>query len=153
MRVTIKGLPGLDGEYDTVLAEQPLTNREMRMIRKISGVRGGEVIEAIRSSDNDFFIALAVITLARFGKPPEAVEEMLLDAPIGTSQVDMSYGEPEAESDARPPESPTVSGDENLPEESGDGSVSTPSSGNGSEQLSDPNPPSPSPTGHLPSGM
>jgi hypothetical protein len=87
-KLIVKGLGGIDGEYEFDLAElvslgEPgaLTNREGHRIKTMAGVRVGELLEALQAGDNDVLIALAAIILARKGRRLD--ENLLWDAPIG----------------------------------------------------------------------
>ena len=112
-KMLITDTPGLDGEYDAEFDIGELTNRELRTIKKISGVTAGRLGEALKDGDNDLLIAYAVVFLTRAGKDPEMAETLLWDAPVGSLQFDMTDDEEEqaqAEADARPPDSPTGNG-------------------------------------------
>jgi hypothetical protein len=112
-KMIITDTPGLDGEYEADFDIGELTNRELRTIKKISGVTAGKLGEALKDGDNDLLIAYAVVFLVRAGKDPDMAESLLWDAPVGSLQFDMTDDEEEqgqAEADARPPDSPSGSG-------------------------------------------
>jgi acyl transferase domain-containing protein len=84
-KLTIDGIAAnLDGVYEFDFEEllDTLTNREIHQIKLISGVRLGELNDALNAGDNDLIIAFAVIILRRRGKRID--EDMLWDAPAGT---------------------------------------------------------------------
>lgn len=115
MKLTIKGVDPFDGSYDLDFTEQPFTNRDLHLIKKLAGVRLGELEEAFASGDNDLFVAVAVIQLRREGKVQKgrelAAADLLFDGEAGSLLF-----EDTAEDDAGPPESPlptaTVGGEE-----------------------------------------
>lgn len=80
-KVVIEGIPGYSGEYEFDTS-RVLTHGEMHIVKRIAGVRAGEVDDAIAAGDTDMVIALAVIALKRSGK--QVVEDMLWDAPTGS---------------------------------------------------------------------
>lgn len=79
----------LDGEYEFDLSgllgvgtPDSLTNRELHRIKVMSGVRAGELEDALVAFDNDVLVALAAVVLTRHGKVVD--EEKLWDAPAGS---------------------------------------------------------------------
>lgn len=96
MKTVIRGIPGLDGEYELTL---DLTLRELSQIKKLSGIRAGEINEALQAGDSDLFVALTVISLQRAGKQFDP--ESIWDAT--DANLDIVIDEPEG--DAVPPES------------------------------------------------
>lgn len=75
-----------------------LTFREMQAIKRITGLRAGEVFPALYAGDTDAFLAFAYIAMRRAG---EAItEDQLLDLPI--DRIDLDFSEDE-EADAGPP--------------------------------------------------
>lgn len=77
-KLTIEGVsPRFDGEYDCdirgmiqfLTSEDALTGDEAFYIQEQSRVRGNELIEAFIAGDVKFLMALAVVVLARQGKP------------------------------------------------------------------------------------
>lgn len=107
-KLIVKGLgPKLDGEYpcnltSMLLESTPhtLTNREGHRVKVMSGVRAGELWEAMSAGDNDVLLALAAVVLTRAGKDFE--EDMLWDAPMG-SGVAFEVEEREEEADEEDP--------------------------------------------------
>lgn len=104
MKVKITGILGADGEWDFNPDEEPLTNGELHEIKKIAGVRAGEIEEAFSAGDNDLYVALAIIALARNGK--QIPVRVLWDAPAGSSIdfIDDAVGVGEAASEPVPPD-------------------------------------------------
>lgn len=128
-KVIISGLPPLDGEYEFDVVEllNSLTNRELHKIKVMSGVRAGELDEALEAGDSDLFLAIALIVLQRRGRRVD--EDMLWDAPAG-SGVTLDIAD--REFDADPP--PSRKSEDERSSTSGSGSSSTPTSesrGNG----------------------
>lgn len=152
-KMIVRNTPGLDGEYEADFDISKLTNGELRLIKKISGITAGRLGDGLRDGDNDLLVAYAVVFLVREGQDAEAAEMMLWDAPVGALEFDTTDDEAEEarlEADARPPDSPTVSGTENDPGESEKADAKTGSSGDSSSSDSDPQANGQSPTGSLP---
>jgi hypothetical protein len=99
-KLKVTGISKLvDGEYEFDLAEMmslgepgSLTNREGHRLKVMSGVRMGELEEALLAGDNDVLVALAAIVLERRGKRVD--ENMLWDAPMG-SGLEIEIGDRE----------------------------------------------------------
>lgn len=155
-KLVVNGLgKQFDGEYEFELAQMlvmgspdTMTNGELHTIKRLSGVRAGEIEDALVAGDNDVLLALGVIVLARNGK--RLPEHLMWDAPAG-SGIMIVPGEPEedaeVEGDALPPDpSPTKSApnEESETLATSGGESSNPSS-------DDPPPNDPPPTGSPPS--
>lgn len=143
-KLIVTGIPGLDGEYECSLTDMALegfpgslTNREGHRVKVMSGVRAGELLEALHAGDNDVFLAFAAIILTRKGKRFD--ESALWDAPMG---VGVAF-----EIASRDSEEP---GEEDPPQPAASGQPE-PSGGQSGDQTSDPSPSDPSPTGSQPS--
>jgi hypothetical protein len=74
-KLIIKGVGGIDGDYDFDLAEMlsigspgALTTLELHRVKDMSKLRAGEIIEAFGAMDTDLLVALAAVVLARRGK-------------------------------------------------------------------------------------
>ncbi len=67
MKLIITGVPPWDGEYEFESFSDG-TNREYHRIKEISGVRAGELIEALSAGDTGAWVAWSVVVLARHGK-------------------------------------------------------------------------------------
>ena len=139
-RLIVKGLGRLDGTYEFDFGDLlgigtpgSLTNREGHRIKTMSGVRAGELQDALIAGDNDVLLALAAIILARKGKVVD--EQALWDAPMG-SGIDFDLSGLEAEED--PPAEPAATPETEQQSTSGGGS---------SEQTSDSQANGQSPTG------
>jgi hypothetical protein len=131
VNVTIEGVFGLDGEWpiDTTY----FTNRELHEIKKISGVRAGELSEALEAGDSDLIVCIAHIALARHGKTVPI--DALWEAEAG--KISFETVEQEVADEAVPPQPA-------QPESaSGDGSngfSGAPSKPTGDLPASDPSP-------------
>lgn len=101
MKIIIKGVPGWDGSYDLDLDAQPFTNGELHLIKQISGVRAGELREALDAGDNDVFVSFAMVSLERSGRP--APIKAFWDAPAASIDFEMNG----AGADAGPPDQET----------------------------------------------
>lgn len=106
-KLVVAGLGGIDGEYDCDIAgmlslgtPDSLTNGEGRQIKLMSGVRAGELEEAIIAGDSDVLVALAAVILRRHRVRFD--EKTLWDAPMG-SALDLRMDEPEEDEDNVPP--------------------------------------------------
>lgn len=104
--LVITGIPPYDGEYPLDFGAG-LTNRELHTIKQISGVRAGELNEALNAGDYDLIVALAAILITRAGHQPSM--DALWDAPM--EAIQFKEGEPEAED--RPPAKATTGGGKN----------------------------------------
>lgn len=136
--VTIENVFGADGRYE--IDAEYFTNRELHQIKQISGIRAGELGEAIDAGDSDLLVALAVVALARHGKTVPV--DVLWDANAGRIAIEAVIDEAAlAEVAALPPESggDAMSDAAKTNADSGNGS-----SGSGASPAS-----LPSPTGSL----
>lgn len=95
--VHIEGIAPYDGDWE--LDPERFTNSDLRTIKKISGLRPPEVMEALYSDDVELVVAFAVIALDKAGKRPD--ERILWDAKTG--KISLVFDEEEAEDDADPP--------------------------------------------------
>lgn len=77
--IKISGIPGHDGDYQ--IDASFFTNRELHKIKQLSGVRAGELQEALNAGDSDVIVAVAVIAMQRNGKAVN--EDAIWDAPAG----------------------------------------------------------------------
>jgi hypothetical protein len=67
LQATVSGVPPYDGDYDLDLEHQ-FNGNELHLIKKVAGVRLGEIDEALRAKDYDLYVALAAIGIWRAGK-------------------------------------------------------------------------------------
>lgn len=134
-KILIEGIPGLDGEYEIDVSY--FTNREMHLIKRIAGVRGGELDEAFRSGDTDIIVAVAAIALQRNGK--QADENKLWDAPVGSLRyIAAPAPQEESDGDAFPPAQTPPGSSESGGSESGSATSSEAPSGSASTVPSEP---------------
>lgn len=116
--IIISGIPPWDGRYE--LNDFSFTNRELFEIKKLSGIRAGELWEALEAGDTAAFVGVAAVAMARNGKVVDPDD--LWGGELGSISLD--FGDQEgAPADADPP-SPIVGASER--------SDSTDSSGGGS---------------------
>src|SRR3954451_17021770 len=111
MIVEIEGVPGFDGRYPLNLSEEPFTMWELHLIKKVSGIRAGELEEASDAGDSDLVVVLAVVAMRRAGKVRKEhaiqVADLLMDSAAGV----IRYREDDKGDDASPPaEKPTPLG-------------------------------------------
>lgn len=125
----IEGLRPFDGDYP--IDFESFTNGEYHLIKKISGVRAGEISEAFEAGDNDLIVAFAAVALQRAGNP---MDKQALDVLWGAEfgKIELVVDEDE-EADASPPASPPPS----EPVASESGTVKNGSSGAGSSPAGD----------------
>jgi hypothetical protein len=106
--LTVEGLPPLDGRYAFQVIDMmsiglagSLTNREAHELKRLSGVRIGELEDALAAGDNDVLVAFAVLILRRHGKRFD--EDKLWDAQVGAAlKYDFAHSREEKTED--PPE-------------------------------------------------
>lgn len=104
-KIVITGVSkALDGDYDLDLGY--LTNRDFHTIKRVAGVRVGELDDALAAGDLDVVLALAVIALKRHGKTFR--DDDLWDAEAGTISF---VPEPEEAPTGSPPDEPKSSAD------------------------------------------
>ncbi len=104
MKVNINGAPPFDGSYDMDMSV-PLNGRELHVIKELSGVRLGEIDDALAAGDYDLLISFAAISLTRAGKIKKeqtlrVARDVLMEAASGEILVE---GDDEVEDDAVPP--------------------------------------------------
>ena len=97
-QVKIDGLDPYNGTYPLDLS---FNFRDFREIKRITGIRAAEVMEALEAGDLDIVVALASIALRKAGVQHDP--EVLFDAQIGSIEID--FGEEEAEVVEDPPTS------------------------------------------------
>lgn len=85
-KIVITGIPPYDGEYPF---ESNYSYAELHTIKRLAGVRGGELMDALESGDSDIIVAAAVIALERAGKNPDEAD--IWKATVGSIQL---VGEP-----------------------------------------------------------
>lgn len=100
-KIVIEGIPPYDGEHEIDFSY--FTNRELNIIKRLAGVRSGELDEALAAGDNDLVVALAVIALRRNGK--QVVEDVIWDAPTGRIDLVVAPREDD-DADVPPPSAP-----------------------------------------------
>lgn len=71
------------------------TYREMGLIKRLAGLRSGEITDALKAGDTDLIVALTIIAMRREGA--EVSEDDLLDMDVSAISFD-GGDEPEAES-------------------------------------------------------
>lgn len=135
--IVIEGLRPYDGAYPIDIENEPLTSREWRFVKQISGLVAGEFDQASSRGDPDVLIAIATIALFRNHKIQREqvleVAELLTDLPLDGEKIKLEGGEGAGET--------PLSGTTSAPEPSSDSSRSESlsssgaSSANGSESL------------------
>lgn len=105
MKIVIDGVPLFDGAYELDDTASPFKMSDLTVIKNVSGVRAGELNEALEAGDSDVMVALAVIALIRAGavrfEQARKTADILLDAPLGAITVLADETEPD------PPTAPT----------------------------------------------
>ena len=126
LQIKIEEVAPFDGTYDLDLTR--FNGRELHLIKEISGVRLGEIQEALNANDFDVIVALAAIALTRDGRVTKDMSlraaRELLEADFGKlSLIDPDAKKPDEDA-AVPPTVPPTGGEESF-ESSSPGSSST----------------------------
>jgi hypothetical protein len=79
-RFVVTGIPAFNGEYPIDIGS--FTMRELQIIKRMSGVRAGELEEAFTAGDTDLLLAIAVIAVRRNGKQWEAFEKLAWESDV-----------------------------------------------------------------------
>ena len=114
-KIKVTGIRLYDGEYD--FDPTYFTNKELHTIKRMAGVRGGEIGEAFAAGDTDLIVAFAAIALERGGKIVN--EDILWNAKVGA--IELIPDTSDKGDDADPP----TTGSEEKPSEKSDSSGST----------------------------
>jgi hypothetical protein len=112
-----------DGEYP--FDGTYFTNRELHTIKRMAGIRAGEIPDALEAGDNDLVVALTVIALERNGKTVH--EDTLWNANVGCIEAVLGDGEQGADDEDPPTPGLSESSSDAKPSSglsSEDGSVS-----------------------------
>lgn len=124
-KLIVAGLNGLDGEYDfslisllTIGSPDALTGREVHNLKVMTGIRMGELEDALSAGDNDVMLGLAAIVMRRHGRT--FADDQVWDAPIGSFGFELAA----VEDDAVPPPQPNDESSSESETSSGDDSNS-----------------------------
>lgn len=80
-RFVVTGVsPAFDGDYPIDIGS--FTMRELQIIKRMSGVRAGELEEAFNAGDSDLILAIAVIAVRRNGKQWEVFERLAWESDL-----------------------------------------------------------------------
>ena len=104
-KLVLKDVDPYSGSYE--IPAGGWTNRELHYIRQHSGVRAGEINEALKAGDAGVLVAMAAVLLQRNGFP-----EVNIDALWDMSDDNWDF-EKTGEDEDRPPESATTGGEKN----------------------------------------
>jgi hypothetical protein len=111
-KIAITGIGrAYDGEYD--FDPSYFTNKELHTIKRMTGVRAGEIQAAFGAGDNDMIVAFASIALERAGK--SVYEETLWNAKVGC--IELVSGTPQQDGDGDDADPPTIALEEKPNEE------------------------------------
>lgn len=105
--IRMRGITGVkDGEYELDMTW--FTNDELHQIKKLTGLRPAEYVQAIEQLDNDLVVAFGLVALGRAGLTVPA--SVLWQARVGAIQLDLSDLEEQAQEEGEdlPPESAPV---------------------------------------------
>lgn len=140
-KIIIKGIGGIDGEYDLDIGAmldfghpETLTQGEAHKIKKATGLRLGELEDAVDAGDSDMVIAFATVVLDRAKKRYDI--ESLWDAPLGS--IVLEADEESVEGDDADPLSLGAKNESSEPSDRNGGG-----SGNPPSETSPPKGPSP----------
>lgn len=117
--LTVEGCAPWDGRYE--FPDFRFTQRELHRIKLLSGIRAGELIEALDANDTAAMVGVAVVVLARDGKVVDPDD--LWDTPVGSLGLEIVADPDEEGDDAGPPTMPP-SGSETGSTVAGGGDVS-----------------------------
>ncbi len=84
LKITLKGIPGYDGVYEFRMED--VLHKDLHTIKQLTGVRAGELNEALAAGDHDLIVAFTQIALERAGKPIHP--ELLWEAKLGSIEVE-----------------------------------------------------------------
>lgn len=84
--LVVAGCAPWDGRYE--FDDFAFTNRELFEIRKLSGVRAAELIEALEANDTAAYVGVGMVVLARHGK--NADPDDLWNAAVGSLTLDLN---------------------------------------------------------------
>jgi hypothetical protein len=126
--IRITGISGFNGDYPLDLEEEFLGNDELHELKKETGIRGGEITEALDAGDNDLLVMLAVFAVRRSGKTISP--SVVWKAKVGG--IEFIVDEEEEGEESLPPPS--------EPDEPKNGLETAESSGATSELPADPSP-------------
>lgn len=90
--LTVEGVPPWDGSYE--FEDFAFTNRELHRIKQISGVRAGELIEALDVNDTAAMVGVATVILARSDKLVDPDD--LWDSTVGSLRLEIVADEDDA---------------------------------------------------------
>jgi hypothetical protein len=120
--LTIEGIPAYNGDYPLDMSY--FTNRELHLIKEVSGVRAGELSESFSAGDNDLMVAIAAIAIWRSkGERPNM--DALWDAAAGKFTFNIEDAEAEDDDDSLPPPIAPDEPDKLGEHLTGDGGTST----------------------------
>ena len=102
-----------DGRYE--FDDFSFTNRELYEIKQLSGIRAGELIEALEANDTAAYVGVALAVLKRHGLRLEA--EDLWNAKVGSISLELGDA-------VDPPPMPLAESSNDTPDGSGGDSVS-----------------------------
>lgn len=93
----VTGIPAFNGDYPIDIGT--FTMRELQIIKRMSGVRAGELEEAFNAGDTDLILAIAVIAVRRSGKAWEQFEAIAWESELGAIEF---HSDEEVAADAVP---------------------------------------------------
>lgn len=86
-KIRVSGVAGFEGEYE--LDQDAITMGDLKIIKRVAGVRAGEIDEAVNAGDVDVIVALAMIAMKRSGLAHWAgFEQAVESVPIGELKLD-----------------------------------------------------------------
>lgn len=80
-KFVVKGIPAFNGEYPIDVGT--FTMRELQIIKRMSGVRAGELEEAFGAGDSDLILAVAVVAVRQSKKDWQAFEALAWESDVG----------------------------------------------------------------------
>ena len=116
MTLVVKGCAPWDGRYE--FDDFSFTNRELYEIKQLSGIRAGELIEALETNDTAAYVGVAMVVLQRHGHRLDPDD--LWNAKVGSISIELGGAGDDADPQTPPP------ADEPGNATSGSGGDSTP---------------------------
>jgi hypothetical protein len=100
--IRIKGVPPYDGDWPADLSR--FTNRELRTIKKVSGIKAAQLQAALLEGDQDALVALTVVMLQRSGQYAHVSEDLRWDADSNALEFVTAEEQQEAVEDPNSPQ-------------------------------------------------
>jgi hypothetical protein len=130
LHVKVTDVPGFDGTYEWD-PERQFNGHELHIVKKVAGVRLGEIEEALTAGDYDVIVAITAIMMCRSGRVTRAQVPELVDVLLEAEGGKITIEEVDEVADDLPPSvaSPEPVSTSDAIESSGLSSVGSSSTG------------------------